>query len=201
MVSSEPEIPVMQLTMHTDYALRLLIYLMSDESRKVSTREVADAYGISLHHLTKVAKSLTKGGWLITARGGNGGLMLAPHTADIRLGEIVRYTESACDIAECFNVEGNTCPIAAVCRLKPVLYRARRAFFDVLDAVTVRDIARNREELSPIFAKPCTASVRSARGCRPNPPTSDRRRMSARGQPKFRNLSPMKPSQPSPSDS
>ncbi len=141
----------MQLTTHTDYALRLLIYLMSHDTRKVSTREVADAYGISLHHLTKVAKSLTKGGWLVAVRGGGGGLMLAPHTPETRIGEIVRYTEFTCDLAECFNAARNTCPITAVCHLKPVLYRARRAFFDVLDTVTVRDIAGNQEELHPLF--------------------------------------------------
>lgn len=62
----------MQLTTHSDYALRLLIYLTSHQTRKVSTREVADAYGISLNHLTKVAKSLTKAGWLLAARGGGG---------------------------------------------------------------------------------------------------------------------------------
>lgn len=142
----------MQLTTHTDYALRLLIYLMSDEARKASTREVADAYGISLHHLTKVAKSLTRRGWLISTRGGGGGLMLAPHTPDLGLGEIVRYTESNLDMAECFNPETNTCPIAAVCGLKPVLYRARLAFLAELDSVTVREIARNPGELNPIFA-------------------------------------------------
>ncbi len=143
----------MQLTTHTDYALRLLIYLMSHDTRKVSTREVAAAYGISLHHLTKVAKSLTKGGWLVAARGGGGGLRLAPHTPETRIGEIVRYTEYSCDLAECFNPARNTCPIIAVCHLKPVLYRARRAFFDVLNTVTVRDIAGNPDELSPIFAR------------------------------------------------
>ncbi len=142
----------MQLTLHTDYALRLLIYLMSHRARKVSTREVADAYGISLHHLTKVAKSLTRGGWLTAARGGGGGLMLAPHTPETRVGEIVRYTEVRSDLAECFNKATNTCPIIAVCHLKPVLYRARKAFFEVLDSVTVQEIARNPEELNPIFA-------------------------------------------------
>ncbi len=144
----------MQLTSHTDYALRLLIYLMSQDARKVSTREVAHAYGISLHHLTKVAKSLTKGGWLIAARGGGGGLILAAHTPETRVGEIVRYTECTFDIVECFSSVANTCPITAVCHLKPILYRARRAFFEVLDTVTVRDIARNPEDLSPIFALP-----------------------------------------------
>jgi len=141
----------MQLTTHSDYALRLLIFLMSHPSRNVSTREVADAYGISLHHLTKVAKSLTKAGWLVTARGSGGGLTLATHTPKTRVGEIVRYTESSCDIAECFTPSTNTCPIIGVCRLKPILYRARKAFFDVLDTVTVQEIARNPGELNPIF--------------------------------------------------
>ena len=59
----------MQLTAHTDFALRLIIYLLVHPERKVSTKEVAQAYGISLNHLTKVAKSLTKAGWLVTARG------------------------------------------------------------------------------------------------------------------------------------
>ncbi len=152
----------MQLTTHTDYALRLLIYLMSNCTRNVSTREVAEAYGISLNHLTKVAKSLTKGGWLVSTKGAGGGLMLAPHTPDARLGEIVRYTESSCDIAECFNPSSNTCPIIHVCRLKPVLYRARKAFFDVLDTVTVRDVARNPEEVGLVFAGKGAATGRAA---------------------------------------
>ncbi len=142
----------MQLTTHSDYALRLLLYLMSHRPRTVTTREVADAYGISLHHLTKVAKSLTKAGWLVSARGGHGGLTLAAHTPATRVGDIVRHTEPSCDVAECFNPSSNTCPIIAVCRLKPVLYRARKAFFDVLDTVTIEDIAKNPADLNPIFA-------------------------------------------------
>jgi Rrf2 family nitric oxide-sensitive transcriptional repressor len=147
----------MQLTTHTDYALRLLIFLASQPERKVSTREVAEAYNISLHHLTKVAKSLTKGGWLVAARGGGGGLELAPQTAETRLGEIVRYTEFSHALAECFTPASNTCPITRVCCLKPVLYRAQKAFFDVLDTVTVRDIARNPEELGLVLAPARTA--------------------------------------------
>jgi len=131
----------MQLTDHTDYALRLLIYLMSHRGRKVTTREVAEAYGISLNHLIKVAKSLTKGGWLISTRGIGGGLELAPRTLDAKVGDIVRFTETHCHMAECFEPARNTCPIIAVCRLKPVLFRARRAFFEVLDSTTIKEIA------------------------------------------------------------
>src|SRR3954469_19750668 len=55
-----------QLNYHTDYALRVLTYLTVRPGRRVSTREMAEFYGISLHHLTKVAKFLTQRGWLVT---------------------------------------------------------------------------------------------------------------------------------------
>jgi Rrf2 family nitric oxide-sensitive transcriptional repressor len=154
----------MQLTSHSDYALRLLIYLMTHGQRKISTREVADAYGISLNHLIKVAKTLTKAGWLVSARGAAGGLVLAAHTPDVRLGDIVRETESSWEIAECFNAKGNTCLITGICRLKPVLYRARKAFFDVLDSVTVRDLAHQSEEIEAALALPRIAPGRAGPG-------------------------------------
>lgn len=143
----------MQLTQHTDYALRLMLYLAVFPSRKISTREVAEAYRISLNHLTKVAKSLTRAGWLVSARGGGGGLELSPTAFDLRVGDIVRHTESNCDLAECFKKEGNTCPITPVCNLKGILYRARKAFFDVLDEVTLRDVVRNPDELRPYLER------------------------------------------------
>lgn len=151
----------MQLTTHTDYALRMLIYLMSNPDRTVSTREVAQAYGVSLNHLTKVAKSLTKAGWLVSTRGGNGGLVLAAHTPDTRLGDIVRHTENMA-IAECFSVQPTTCPIVAVCQLKSVLFRAKQAFFAVLDQVTVRQIAKNPARLNAIFEENLTRASASA---------------------------------------
>lgn len=137
----------MQLTSHTDYALRILIYLMSHPDQKVTTREMAEFYGISLNHLTKVAKGLTKAGWLVTTRGAAGGLMLAPHTPDTKLSEIVRYTESGI-IVECFEPSTNTCPIINRCRLQSVLYKARRAFYEVLENQTVRDLAPDADSVT-----------------------------------------------------
>lgn len=133
----------MQLTYHTDYALRVLIYLVSRPGQKVTTREMAEFYGVSLNHLTKVAKALTRSGWLVATRGGGGGLMLAPHTPDAKVGEIVRLTEHQ-TIVECFEPATNTCPIIKSCHLKSILYQARRAFFDVLDSHTVKDLADHK---------------------------------------------------------
>jgi Rrf2 family nitric oxide-sensitive transcriptional repressor len=142
----------LQLTYHTDYALRMLIYLVARPGQTVSTREIAAFYGVSVHHLVKVAKSLTQAGWLVGTRGIGGGIRMADHTPDTSVGEIIRHTEST-DLVECFNPLTNTCPINGSCDLKPMLYQARQAFFTVLDAYKVKDLARqgmtDRPELVP----------------------------------------------------
>lgn len=143
----------MQLTSHSDYALRVLIYLLCHPGQNVTTREMASAYGISLHHLTKVAKALCRGGWLISARGGGGGLQLAGHTPEAKVGDVIRFTENL-DLLECFVPAKNTCPIVRACELRSVLYKARQAFFAVLDGCEVRDLARNPKELNALFLRP-----------------------------------------------
>lgn len=151
----------MQLTYHTDYALRLLIYLVMHPGETVSTRAVADYYGISLNHLTKVAKQLTQGGWLLSTRGVKGGLRLADHTLSAKVGDIVRFTENT-DLVECFTPGTNTCPISRACFLKPMLYQARAAFFGVLDGYTVRDLAWQAATLFPSSPEKLVGEKRSS---------------------------------------
>ena len=47
-----------RLTLHTDYALRVLMDLGLREGGLASIREIAEAYGISENHLTKVVHGL-----------------------------------------------------------------------------------------------------------------------------------------------
>ncbi len=141
----------MQLTSYTDYGLRVLLYLMSQPDHRATTREIADAYGVSLNHLTKVTKDLTKAGWLIGTRGVGGGVRLAEHTPQVRLGDIVRHTEN-CELLECFDLKTNTCTIASCCQLRGAIFRARKAFFDVLDELILADVAGNPGALRKQFS-------------------------------------------------
>ena len=69
----------------------------------------------------------------------------------MRVGDIVRHTENF-QLVECFDMNTNTCLIARSCRLKGLLYKARKAFFEVLDGATVREIAENPEDLRRLLA-------------------------------------------------
>ncbi len=143
----------MHLTTHTDFGLRLLMYLHVHALRSpgecVSAREVAEAYDISVHHLAKVAQQLTQLGWVDSRRGRGGGLTLRPETATLPLGEVVRALESAV-LVECFGDHGN-CAIAPACRLKGVLAGALEAFYASLDAYTLADLTRSPKRLTQIL--------------------------------------------------
>ena len=56
----------MRLTVYTDYALRLLMYLALKDDGLATIEEVAQSYGISKNHLMKVAHQLGVAGYVET---------------------------------------------------------------------------------------------------------------------------------------
>ncbi len=137
----------MQLTLYTDYSLRVLIYLGVRPNEQVTITEIADSYNISRNHLVKVVHNLGGMGFIHTTRGRGGGMTLARPPAEINIGDVVRKTEPNFDLVECFDKETNTCPIAQGCALIKALKVARTAFLDVLDSYTLDVVLQNKEQL------------------------------------------------------
>lgn len=131
----------MKLTSYTDYSLRALMHLATSGDKLVTIQEIADEQGIAKNHLTKVVHHLGLIGAIETVRGRRGGLRLAKKPEEIVIGRIVRSTEQDFRVAECFDRDNRNCIYAASCRLKTVLGRATVAFLDVLDNVTLAQIA------------------------------------------------------------
>ena len=137
----------MRLTLHTDYALRLLMLLAMEPDGLHTVEEVARRYGISRNHLTKVAQTLAQAGFIDSARGRGGGLRLARPATAINLGAVVRATEDSLDVVECFDREHNTCVVAPACGLRGVLDEALHAFLNVLNRYSLADLLRNPRSL------------------------------------------------------
>lgn len=147
----------MRLTVYTDYSLRLLMYLAARPDGRATIGEVADAYGISRHHLTKVAHRLGLAGYVETVRGKGGGLRLARPAAAIGVGEVVRHAEPDMALVPCFEPLRAPCPIVPACGLRAALDEARRAFLGALDRHSLADITARREELRALLALPAPA--------------------------------------------
>lgn len=132
----------MHLTQWTDYTLRVLMYCAASQTRSqpVTISEIAESYGISRSHLTKIVQELSARGLLETTRGRGGGMRLSKPAQDINLGDVVRATETDFNLVECFDPEQNQCRLSQHCRLKSVLGQAMQSYFNVLDGVTLADL-------------------------------------------------------------
>ncbi|OAI16338.1 BadM/Rrf2 family transcriptional regulator [Methylomonas lenta] len=131
----------MQLTTHTDYALRVLIYLSLHPDQLVTITELAEFFGISKNHLVKVVHNLGLKGFVKTVRGKGGGICLSRPPQHINVGNVVREIENHFQIAECFNPEKQGhCAIQPECGLTGLLGRAVEGFLQVLDDAVLTDL-------------------------------------------------------------
>lgn len=138
----------MQLTLFTDYSLRMLVYLgLRGPGEVVAVQEISDAYGISRHYLLKVAQELARNGWIDATRGRSGGISLTADLRAITLGEVVRSTEPHVGVLDCIHRADSDCVIHAPCRLRGILSEAQREFDRVLDRYTVADLLESERSL------------------------------------------------------
>lgn len=131
----------MNLTSHTDYALRVLLYLRVT-GRVTTVDEMARGYEISKNHLQKVVRTLVQAGFVSSTRGRGGGVALARPPEQINLRAVVEAAEPHLDLVECFDPATNTCPIAGPCSLTAVLREAQEKFLAHLAGFTLRDVGR-----------------------------------------------------------
>jgi len=137
----------MRLTLHTDYALRVLIQAGLNDGALTTINDIAKTFDISKHHLMKVVNDLGQKGYLDTVRGRNGGIRLKRKPRDINIGRVVRDTEDRLDVIECLSHAGY-CRIERACVLRGVLREATNAFLAVLDAHTLADLIKPHKALS-----------------------------------------------------
>jgi len=130
----------MQLTLYTDYSLRVLLYLGQNPHERATIAQISEHFNISRNHLVKVVHNLGKLELIHTIRGKNGGILLAQEPKDINLGTIIQRFEPHMDLLECFNDQSNTCPITMACGLKHILFKAKRSFMDILHEYTLADL-------------------------------------------------------------
>ncbi len=129
----------MRLTDHTDYSLRVLMYLNQKRSL-VTLNELSEQLGVSKNNLIKVSNQLAKLGLIETSRGRMGGLLIKEETGKKSLKEIVIQTEETFYIAECFSGQRCDCTFLPKCQLKRSLADAVHAFLDSLAQKTLNDV-------------------------------------------------------------
>ena len=139
----------MHLTLHTDFALRVLIQVGLNDGKLTTINDIAQSFGISKAHLMKVVNDLSQKGYLETVRGRNGGIRLMREPRHINIGQVVRDTENL-DVIGCLQRRGY-CQIERVCVLRSALRDATQAFLAVLNTYTLADLIKPQRALSSLL--------------------------------------------------
>lgn len=140
----------MRLTAHTDYALRVLIYLALRPDRMATIQEISERYSLSRDHLMKIAQKLGKAGFIETVRGKNGGIRMGRLPEMVRVGDVVRTMEDSMNLVECHGSGASACLIAPACVLQDVMHEALEAFLMILDRYTLADLTYPSKALSKL---------------------------------------------------
>ncbi len=159
----------MKLTIHTGYALRLLMYLALKKDGLTTIAEIAATYDISRNHLMKVACELAVAGYVEGVRGRGGGLRLAKPIEAIIVGEVVRQTEPDMPLVQSMKPVDRSCAV-----LRRTMKLANAAFLQFLDGYTLGDLIEPRAKLrallaisqepaAPSVANPSRSAVRQSR--------------------------------------
>jgi Rrf2 family protein len=134
-----------RITAKADYAVRAAVELAAaqDPGRPVKGEQLARAQGIPQNFLENILTELRRAGIVRTRRGAEGGYRLARPAAEITVADILRAVEGP--LAAVQGVRPDQLVYGGAAERLPEVWVALRASLrDVLEHVTVDDIASGR---------------------------------------------------------
>jgi Rrf2 family nitric oxide-sensitive transcriptional repressor len=140
---------IVRLTVYTDYALRLLMYLALKKDGLATIAEIATSHDISRNHLAKVAHALVVADYVVSVRGRGGGLRLAGPVEAIIIGEVVRKIEPGMALIVCLKADDTSLfPVSVV---RGAMKLASAAFLETLDGYTLGDLIQPHAKLNALL--------------------------------------------------
>ena len=138
----------MQLTKHTDFALRCLMYVGAlPAGDTVTISEVSEKFFIPRNHLMKIVNQLSKLGYVESIRGSKGGIRLGLEASEINLAQVVTDFEARITPVNC---EKPLCLMEGQCKLQRVFFEAHNAFFDVLKSYSLADLLQGSSSIQTL---------------------------------------------------
>jgi Rrf2 family nitric oxide-sensitive transcriptional repressor len=134
----------LRLTLHTDYALRVLMFAAMKGNSLSTIPEIVVRFDISRGHVMKVVHRLGQLGYLETVRGKAGGVRLARKASQINVGAVIRDMEEELGVLGCLQGGERYCRIEDYCVLRSALRDATNAFLATLDRFTIADLIKPR---------------------------------------------------------
>jgi Rrf2 family transcriptional regulator, iron-sulfur cluster assembly transcription factor len=132
---------MMELTRKGEYAIRGIIYLARQPAGKIALiSEIAEAAEVPQTFLAKIFQSFAKLGLVSSYRGTGGGFILGRPASRITLREVVEAVEGPIAPNRCV-IGSGACDKSDVCLVHPVWRRVQNQVVQILDSVTIEELA------------------------------------------------------------
>lgn len=134
----------MQLTRAADYAVRVMVYLASqDRDARVSLPDLASATGAPGSFLSKILQSLTRAHLITSRRGQSGGFQISMRGWQCSMLEVIESVDGPITLNVCLH-GGRSCQRKATCATHPVWVVAQKQLTDTLRSAFIAELASAR---------------------------------------------------------
>lgn len=134
---------MIRLSKLTDYAIVLSGYISEHPVGTFCTaRELGDESGLPLPTVSKILKTLSRAGLLISHRGNKGGYTLARPAAEISIADIISAVEGPPALTECSSSAPVLCELEDTCPARSNWIKINDAVCEALSQLTLADMVR-----------------------------------------------------------
>lgn len=135
----------MQLTRAADYGVRVMMDLATaSPGTRSSLTDLAESVEVSPAFLSKVLQRLVRAGLVASRRGKRGGFELVERGREASLMDILAALDGVPSLNVCLLNGG--CHRSTYCAAHSVWVQAQAQMFDVLNAATLQQLARDTRE-------------------------------------------------------
>ncbi len=134
---------MIRITREADYGILLMSCLAQADSQSLSAAVLAQQRRLPLPMVSKILKTLARGGLLISQRGVQGGYSLARPAAEISAADIIGALEGPIAITECSREsEDDCCSRQAHCEVSGHWPRINHAIHTALQNISLLEMSR-----------------------------------------------------------
>ncbi|MGE5493712.1 MAG: RrF2 family transcriptional regulator [Burkholderiales bacterium] len=138
----------MKISTRGRYALRLMLELaMAPEGEYTTIKSIAERQEISEKYLEQIITSLSRAGYVKSARGAQGGYKLAKPAEEYTVGMILRTIEGNLVPVACMEDEPNQCPRSTQCVTLDIWKQINDAVNNVIDNITLADLVKKQRDM------------------------------------------------------
>lgn len=133
---------MLRLSKLTDYGTVVMTYMARNPERVHSAHEVAEQVGVSVPTVSKILKTLSRYGLVVSLRGAKGGYSLGRAPEDITMAEIISAMEGGpLGLTECSSMPG-VCVQETSCSIRGNWQKINHVIVGALERVSLAEMTK-----------------------------------------------------------